>query len=85
MQELKIQEMMAVMRKATTLDEDNVNKESAKLVQLVKENESLRELLQISREYGSLNSSRGTDETDEDGANDITQIENLKTDKEDSD
>lgn len=73
-QELKIKELMAVMRKASTMDEENINKESEKLVQLIKENEGLRELLEISRQYGSLNRS-GTHDDDD---HDITQIENLK-------
>lgn len=79
-QELKIKEMMAVMRKASSMDEESINKESERLVQLIKENEGLRELLQISRQYGSLNTS-GTD----DGDHEITQIENLKRDKGDTD
>lgn len=62
------------------MDEENTNKESERLVQLIKENEGLRELLQISRQYGSLNTS-GTD----DGDHEITQIENLKRDKGDTD
>lgn len=60
------------MRKASSMDEENINKESERLVQLVKENECLRELLQISRQYGSLNTS-GTEDAD----HEITQIENL--------
>lgn len=71
MQELKIQELMAVMRKAASMDSDNINQESEKLVQLIKENEGLRQLLQISRQYGSLNSSGTEDDQD------VTQIENL--------
>ena len=67
-QELKIKELMAVMRRAATMDEENINSETERLVQLIKENEGLRELLQISRQYGSLNSS-----SSEDG--DVTQIE----------
>lgn len=63
---------MAVMRKASTIDSDNINQESEKLIQLIKENEGLRELLQISRHYGSLNTS-GEDEQE------ITQIENIRT------
>lgn len=81
MQELKIQEMMAVMRKATMMDEQNINQESEKLVQLIKENEGLRELLQISRQYGSLNTNSNS-ATEEEDQQDITQIENpsAKTD-----
>lgn len=75
MQELKIQELMAVMRKAASMDADNINQESEKLVQLIKENEGLRELLQISRQYGS---SGGAEEAEE-----VTQIENLKTNEHD--
>lgn len=75
MQELKIQELMAVMRKAASMDADNINQESEKLVQLIKENEGLRELLQISRQYGS---SGGAEEAEE-----VTQIENLKTSEHD--
>lgn len=78
LQELKIKEMMAVMRKASSMDEENINKESERLIQLIRENEGLRELLQISRQYGSLNSS-GTDDAD----HEITQIENLKKERED--
>lgn len=60
--------MAAVMKQAATMDEENINKETEKLVQLIRENEGLRELLQISRRYGSLNS---TCESEED-----TRIEN---------
>lgn len=72
--------MMAVMRKAASLDEENINKESEKLVSLLRENEGLRELLQISRHYGSLNSS-----STDDGDQDVTQIENLKPENDDED
>lgn len=62
------------------MDEGNMDHQDEKLVQLVKENEGLREMLQISRQYGSLNSS-GTD----DGDHEVTQIENLKKGDEDED
>lgn len=64
---------MAVMRKASTIDEENIHKESEQMVQLMKENEGLRELLQISRQYGGSLNSSGTDDGE------VTQIENLKS------
>uniref|UniRef100_A0A1L8E5U5 Putative myosin class ii heavy chain n=1 Tax=Nyssomyia neivai TaxID=330878 RepID=A0A1L8E5U5_9DIPT len=51
----KILEMAAVMQKAAAMDEELVHKETEGLVRLVRENEGLRELLQISRQFGSLN------------------------------
>ncbi|XP_055687577.1 FGFR1 oncogene partner 2 homolog [Lutzomyia longipalpis] len=51
----KILEMAAVMQKAASMDEELIHKETEGLVRLVRENEGLRELLQISRQFGSVN------------------------------
>ncbi|EDW78006.1 uncharacterized protein Dwil_GK24248 [Drosophila willistoni] len=49
----KINEMAAVMQRAATVDDDLVQRELQTISQLRLENETLRELLQISRQYGS--------------------------------
>uniref|UniRef100_A0A2M4AR32 Uncharacterized protein n=1 Tax=Anopheles triannulatus TaxID=58253 RepID=A0A2M4AR32_9DIPT len=52
-QTAKIQEMAAVMQRASQLDEEKLNHEQEVLSRLVTENKGLRELLEISRMYGS--------------------------------
>lgn len=56
-QEEKIQEMIAIMQKAASLDdgdfEQNLKRDRKNISQLIVENQGLRELLQISRNYGS--------------------------------
>lgn len=56
-QEEKIQEMIAIMQKAASLDdsdfEQNIKKDREKISRLIVENRGLRELLQISKKYGS--------------------------------
>lgn len=52
LQAQKIQEMAAVMRKASEMGEEKVNGEAERISQLVTENQGLRELLEISRSYG---------------------------------
>ncbi|XP_023179118.2 FGFR1 oncogene partner 2 homolog [Drosophila hydei] len=49
----KINEMAAVMHRAATADDENVQRELQTISQLRMENETLRELLQISKQYGS--------------------------------
>ncbi|XP_017858375.1 PREDICTED: circulating cathodic antigen homolog [Drosophila arizonae] len=49
----KINEMAAVMHRAATADDENVQRELQTISQLRMENETLRELLQISKKYGS--------------------------------
>lgn len=49
----KINEMAAVMHRAASVDDDVVQKELQTISQLRMENETLRELLQISKQYGS--------------------------------
>lgn len=49
----KIQEMAAVMQRASQLDEDQFNQEQEFLSKLMTENKGLRELLEISHKYGS--------------------------------
>lgn len=49
----KIEEMAAVMRKASEIGEDKVNTELEYLSQLVTENKGLREMLEISRKHGA--------------------------------
>lgn len=49
----KINEMAAVMHRAATADDENVQRELQTISQLRMENESLRELLQISQQFGS--------------------------------
>ncbi|GAB0090364.1 FGFR1 oncogene partner 2 homolog [Sergentomyia squamirostris] len=51
----KILEMAAVMQKAASMDEEQMHRETEGLIRLVRENEGLRELLQISQHFGSLN------------------------------
>lgn len=66
-QALKIEEMAAVMRKASEIGEDKVNTELEYLSQLVTENKGLREMLEISRRHGAgrLNSEDKCTQTDE--------------------
>ncbi|XP_055319766.1 FGFR1 oncogene partner 2 homolog isoform X2 [Sitodiplosis mosellana] len=56
-QEEKIQEMIAIMQKAATLDdsdfEQNLKKDRENISRLIVENQGLRELLQISQKYGT--------------------------------
>uniref|UniRef100_A0AAG5DJT5 FGFR1 oncogene partner 2 homolog n=1 Tax=Anopheles atroparvus TaxID=41427 RepID=A0AAG5DJT5_ANOAO len=52
-QTAKIQEMAAVMQRVSQLDEEKLNHEQEVLSKLVTENKGLRELLEISRKYGS--------------------------------
>ncbi|XP_041784641.1 FGFR1 oncogene partner 2 homolog [Anopheles merus] len=52
-QTAKIQEMAAVMQRVSQMDEEKVNQEQEVLSKLVTENKGLRELLEISRKYGS--------------------------------
>uniref|UniRef100_A0A8W7P6R8 FGFR1 oncogene partner 2 homolog n=1 Tax=Anopheles coluzzii TaxID=1518534 RepID=A0A8W7P6R8_ANOCL len=52
-QTAKIQEMAAVMQRVSQIDEEKVNQEQEVLSKLVTENKGLRELLEISRKYGS--------------------------------
>ncbi|XP_030376987.1 FGFR1 oncogene partner 2 homolog [Scaptodrosophila lebanonensis] len=49
----KINEMAAVMQRAANADDDLVQRELKTISQLRMENEALRELLQISKQYGS--------------------------------
>ncbi|XP_055625967.1 FGFR1 oncogene partner 2 homolog isoform X2 [Toxorhynchites rutilus septentrionalis] len=49
----KIQEMAAVMQRASQIDEEKFNQEQEFLSKLITENKGLRELLEISRKYGS--------------------------------
>lgn len=49
----KIQEMAAVMQRASKLDEEKLNQEQEFLSKLITENKGLRELLEISHKYGS--------------------------------
>lgn len=49
----KIQEMAAVMQRASQLDEEQFNQEQEFLSKLMTENKGLRELLEISHKYGS--------------------------------
>ncbi|KAH8325545.1 hypothetical protein KR067_001243 [Drosophila pandora] len=49
----KINEMAAVMHRAASVDDEVVQKELQTISQLRMENETLRELLQISKQYGS--------------------------------
>ncbi|EDW03673.1 FGFR1 oncogene partner 2 homolog [Drosophila grimshawi] len=49
----KINEMAAVMHRAATADDENVQRELQTISQLRMENETLRELLQISKQFGS--------------------------------
>lgn len=49
----KIQEMAAVMQRASQLDEEQLNQEQEYLSKLMTENKGLRELLEISQKYGS--------------------------------
>lgn len=49
----KIQEMAAVMQRASQLDEEKFNQEQEFLSKLITENKGLRELLEISHKYGS--------------------------------
>uniref|UniRef100_A0A182MA58 FGFR1 oncogene partner 2 homolog n=1 Tax=Anopheles culicifacies TaxID=139723 RepID=A0A182MA58_9DIPT len=52
-QTAKIQEMAAVMQRVSQMDEEKVNQEQEVLSKLMTENKGLRELLEISRKYGS--------------------------------
>ncbi|EAA00216.3 FGFR1 oncogene partner 2 homolog [Anopheles arabiensis] len=52
-QTAKIQEMAAVMQRVSQIDEEKMNQEQEVLSKLVTENKGLRELLEISRKYGS--------------------------------
>lgn len=58
-QEEKIQEMIAIMQKAADLDdlyfEQNLKQDRENMSRLIVENEGLRELLQISKKFGTLN------------------------------
>uniref|UniRef100_U5EVB1 Protein aael aael003544 aedes aegypti n=1 Tax=Corethrella appendiculata TaxID=1370023 RepID=U5EVB1_9DIPT len=49
----KIQEMAAIMQKASVLDEDKINMEHEYLSRLITENKGLREMLEISQKFGS--------------------------------
>ncbi|ALC38642.1 CG10158 [Drosophila busckii] len=49
----KINEMAAVMHRAASADDENVQRELQTISQLRMENETLRELLQISKQFGS--------------------------------
>lgn len=49
----KIQEMAAVMQRASQIDEEKFNQEQEFLSKLITENKGLRELLEISKKYGS--------------------------------
>lgn len=49
----KIQEMAAVMQRASQLDEEKFHQEQEFLSKLITENKGLRELLEISHKYGS--------------------------------
>ncbi|KAH8409912.1 hypothetical protein KR009_000828 [Drosophila setifemur] len=49
----KINEMAAVMQRAASVDDEVVQRELQTISQLRMENETLRELLQISKQYGS--------------------------------
>lgn len=50
----KIQEMAAIMQKAANIDEENANRDNEYISKLATENQGLRELLQISKQFGSL-------------------------------
>ncbi|XP_055531756.1 FGFR1 oncogene partner 2 homolog [Wyeomyia smithii] len=49
----KIQEMAAVMQRASQIDEEKFNQEQEFVSKLMTENKGLRELLEISQKYGS--------------------------------
>ncbi|XP_053685460.1 FGFR1 oncogene partner 2 homolog [Sabethes cyaneus] len=49
----KIQEMAAVMQRASQIDDEKCNQEQEFLSKLMTENKGLRELLEISQKYGS--------------------------------
>lgn len=50
----KIKEMATVMQQAAEMDDNHFNNDSQRLTQLLIENKGLRELLQISKENGSI-------------------------------
>uniref|UniRef100_T1H2L9 FGFR1 oncogene partner 2 homolog n=1 Tax=Megaselia scalaris TaxID=36166 RepID=T1H2L9_MEGSC len=54
-QKEKINEMAGVMQRAAQMDEQPYYKELEMLTQLKLENKGLREMLQISKQFGSLN------------------------------
>lgn len=70
-QEEKIQEMIAIMQKAASLDdsdfEQNIKKDRENISRLIVENRGLRELLQISNKYGSASQANNNE-------NEITKV-----------
>jgi len=63
----RMNEMKFIMRKAISMDEESLAKEEGLLSKLWTENKGLREMLEISRKYGSYGSnilSHGTTELD---------------------
>lgn len=46
--------MAAVMQKAAYIDDQQINQENEYISKLTRENEGLRELLQISKQFGSF-------------------------------
>uniref|UniRef100_A0A6B2EC92 Myosin class ii heavy chain n=1 Tax=Phlebotomus kandelakii TaxID=1109342 RepID=A0A6B2EC92_9DIPT len=90
----KILEMAAVMQRAASMDEEQIHQETEGLIRLVRENEGLRELLQISRQFGSLNygadgfrveQSVQTSDLSDDETLDRTVVEKKDADNEKSD
>ncbi|XP_036321038.1 FGFR1 oncogene partner 2 homolog [Rhagoletis pomonella] len=54
-QRAKIREMAVVMQRAASVDDDAVHRDMETMSRLRKENQILRELLQISKQFGSAN------------------------------
>lgn len=67
-QEEKIQEMIAIMQKAASLDdgdfEQNLKRDRENISRLIVENQGLRELLQISRKYGTSSATEEVEATE---------------------
>lgn len=83
-QEEKIQEMIAIMQKAALLDDDDfineVKKDRENISRLVVENRGLREILDISKKFGSVNV-QSTQENGNDTVIDATKSETEKLEK----
>lgn len=87
-QKEKINEMAAVIQKAASIDDDVINKEIECMNKLKIENEGLRELLQISKQFGSSTNHNGIEEkyiqTDTDESN-LMKNGEVKSDEQISD
>ncbi|KAK9875896.1 hypothetical protein WA026_009683 [Henosepilachna vigintioctopunctata] len=59
----KIQEMAAVMEKAASLGEDDLNSDEILISKLISENKGLRDVLGISKRFGSLKNAPTEDKT----------------------